>query len=99
MAHLHLEVTLRDLHLSCQAFLDNFFHITFSTPSLNALIVKPAKAPLRALGTDPLPELRHVDRVHRRAFLEHLLTREVLHVRILHPAGENAVNKRIQITI
>ena len=47
MAHLHLEVTLRDLHLSCQAFLDNFFHITFSTPSLNALIVKPAKAPLR----------------------------------------------------
>ena len=36
-----------------------------------------------------LPELRHVDRVHRGTPLEHLLTREVPHVRILHPAGDH----------
>ena len=42
---------------------------------------------LRSLGTNQLPELRHVDRVHRRKLVEYLLAREELHVKVLHPSG------------
>ena len=38
---------------------------------------------------DPLPELRKVRRIDRRSLLEHRLTREELHVRVLHPARNN----------